>query len=636
MKKYVFPLKAYLTPHSFVLICVLFVHLLINTVWHALNNAPITWDPAAHMRISFEIVEKITSGRFIEVLYVSNYYPIFIHSVTAFFIMLFKLLQTDSFSIIKFIQFLDTMILLATLGIIYIWTKRLFSIQTALFSTILFSFFPIVYNQSRFFMLDIASVGLFFSALYFLDKSNYFSNKRETVIFCLFSALLLMTKWTGIIYLFIPGLFYLNELRNKKLTKDMGLNLLKGIMLGAIIILPWYLVNLKSLEFLGGINIIGEKGADPVNLFSLENVLQYVYIFTYTQVSPIPALVFFVSLFISFFQRFRHKFFLLSMILGNYLIFTFISNKDARYLIFLLPFVSILISQVLFSINKGKLLAQFTALGLLVFLFIYFLILSLRPPFIEGYKIQVVIPLFGLAHPIDIRDYLVQKPDPNDWQIPAIMNDFKILSQRKEKNLAQKDNTTRVIIASELMYLNASNIQAYKTALGLNEIAISTPDITLLLTRYNQDKFPSMQLLNKYLEENDYVLISKGDVGPEYIRNIKALKQIQNYTIAQDFEPCNSFQFDIAPENHTCFVQTGEILGSGSDVVVDDITTLTEDVKVEGPAKVKCPWGCSFFTIQEADSAKSVTLEKIKEYTLVNGEIIQLFKINKPSLRTSP
>lgn len=626
MKKSLFSLQRYLSPYSVVLLVVLFIHLITNTVWHALHNAPITWDPAAHMRISFEIAEKIYSGRLLEVLYVSNYYPIFIHTITSFFIIIFKVFQIDSFSIIKFIQFLDTFILLGTLCIIYIWAKRLFDERIALFSTILFSFFPIVYNQSRFFMLDIASVGLFFAALFFLEKSDFFQDKRNTLLFFLFSALLLMTKWTGIIYLFIPGIFYLNEFRKKNITSLMGVNLLKGLVLAMLIVLPWYLVNYKSLEFLGGINVVGEKGADPTNLLSTENIFQYMYIFTYTQVSPIPAFIFFIALICSFFVKFKSKIFLLSMIFGNYLIFTFISNKDARYLLFLLPFVAVFLAQVIF---KAKRVILFRSIGylLILFLFGYFIILSLRPSFTEGFRTPVTLPLFGLAHPIDVRDYLVQKYDPNDWQVPAIMNDLKTLD-----NSSISGKPTRVIVASELMYINASNIQAYKTAVGLNTISVSTPDITLLLTRFNDDKFPSTQQLVKYLQENDYLLIPKGTVGPEYIRNLKALKQIQNLTTVESYEACNNYQFDIASQGHTCFVQSGEILGSGSDIVVDDINTLTEDVKVEGPAKVHCPWGCSFFTIQEPQNVQSVTLERIKEYKLINDEIIQLYRINKTSI----
>ena len=620
MKKNFSVLKPFLTKEVKILSGIVLLHFFVNIFWHALNNAPITWDPAAHIRISFEIADKIMSGRFFEILYVSNYYPILIHTITALLIVLLKIIQLNALAIIEIAQILDTVIFIGTLWTIYFWVKKVFDVRVALYSVILFSFFPIVYNQSRFFMLDIASIGLLFGALLCLEKSRGLIEKKSAILFFVFSGMLLMTKWTGAIYLFIPAVFLLAKLKLKIFSAEVLPNIIKGVIIGALIVLPWYLTNLKSLEFQGAINIVGEKGADPTNLLSVENFLQYIYIFTFTQLSPIPAFLFFGCLLLSFFVGIKNKAFLLTMIIGNYFIFTFVSNKDARYTIFMLPFVSILITQVAFYLNeKKKYLGSFLFGFILSFLFLYYLVLSIRPVGIEGFRTPITLPLFGLTNPIDVRDYLVQRYDNNDWQMPAIVSDLKELDREK----------VRVIVASELMYLNSSNIQAYTTALGLKNISISTPDITLLIRRYQSDRFPGSQKLVDYLYENDYLLIPKGDVGPVYIRNYEALKQIQSYITLQEGVKCNQFQQDVAPVQTKCFIPAGETLGSGSDVIVDNTVELTEDVRVVGPAMVFCEWGCSFFIIKQDLENPAVTLQFVKEYPLLDGNTIQLYKINK-------
>lgn len=597
------------------LVVLIIFHLLVNCIWLFINKAPPTWDAASHTAISFSILERMHSGHLFDILSVSNYYPILVHTITASL-----LLFTGAH--IKIAQAVGTLFYLIGILFLYLYTAELTkSHRAAFFTSVIFSFFPIVFDQSRRLLLDIPTTTFVMICMYFLEKSKQFRQSKYILLFFLSIGLLMMTKWTGIIFLMVPlFLTFLSLIKTKTIEIKQ---LLLGLFLTASIVLPWYVTNFTSVLSQSKIYVNGYVD-QPSNLFSIENFVYYLRLFINLQVTPIIALFALFSFCYIFISQKKQYWHILAMIGFAYLFFSFIPNKDPRYTMPILPFSALIIAIFIENILiRYKNVSKVITLILITYMGLYFLILTIRPILLENKHISFQLQPIGWINIIDVSNILAAKYDTSTWPINTVFNDI---------NESTKTVNSTILVDVEDEYFNPSTLKVVYQHLKLQErlppMTVVTPDIIDLHTLYKSDVFPNQLALYDYVSSADYILLSPRYLGIRYLRNQKALQQLQTYILSGMFPSCNIHSITPAPSNTECYVKVGEVLRTTSDIFVNGELNKLGEKMIQGPARINCPWGCSFIQISQSQLIMYPQLTFVKQYLLPDKVLIMLYRID--------
>lgn len=384
-------------------------HIFGNVLWLTLNNIPPTWDAALHTSLSLRFLDyiqaNVASFNLHDFLKITDYYPPFVHWVG----VVLALFSRDY----KTIALTGTISFAIAIFFLFKLTKEFFkSEKIAFFSSFFFSFFITIYQQSRYNMLDIPLTALLLGGSYFLIKSESFQKRPYSLGFFLFFALAFLTKWYSAVYLAVPLLLTFWQIIQKRQT---SLSLIKTLLAGAIIFIfvcaPWYLTNLESIVRFSQITATPEL-ADPQNLFSLENLTFYLKLIIMFQISFLGLVFFLYSSVRIFFQKelVKKALLIFSILIFNYIFFTFIPNKNIRYLIPLMPLLAMIMGYgvaTLFT-NSNKVFSQPIVVGLTLFFIGSYMILSFAIPVFPKYKYAVNFPLIGWTDVLYLHDYPVK------------------------------------------------------------------------------------------------------------------------------------------------------------------------------------------------------------------------------------
>ncbi len=594
------------------LIALIAVHVAINTIWIYINNQPPSWDAAAHTTIALDIADKLRTFQFLDVLRSSNYYPIFVHTTTALLI----LVAGPSF---KVIQFTGTIFFVCALIFLYRYTLLLTSSRrVALFATILFSVCPIVFSESRRMMLDIPLTALVLLSLVLLQKSVHLTQKYWTFLFFASLGILILTKWTGIVFVAVPFVFALQQtIRRKKFVKALKPTVFGGIV-GLLIAAPWYIVNFQSLRFLITVNSVGETG-DPTNLFSVQNGIYYVQKIANYITTPLIALFILLAVVSLITVKSKPRLLLLTQVVVGVLAFSFIQNKDARYLIPLVPFMMIIVALFLERLVTTFKNVGVGITGVFVFLCMsYFLVLTIRPPILEGVRLSVDVPVIQAVNIIDIHDSVSKKANREVWPNSSIIAEVT-------------RNPGNIVVAYETEAINPSTLSLYLKVFhyvnGPTKSTVVTPDPAFLVQEFHANAFPNREAIETYLRTASYVITSPDTTGVQDIKNVKALTQVRNYV--EETHNCSNFVKEVALENTVCFVREGDSYKTGSDVLVDGKLLPVGEKTITGTATVRCPWGCSFGEVHVEKPKLHFFLKK--EYSLSTGSLLNIYQVSSNS-----
>jgi 4-amino-4-deoxy-L-arabinose transferase-like glycosyltransferase len=225
-----------------ILLGILVFHSAVFFVFQILDRSYQTWDSAGHIGMSYNIAERfkfLLSGdlSFVDFLRTSDYYPPFVQTIGAVVAMLFGYNS-------NLLLFVSLLFFLLAIVFLYIDIKLVTnSKRIAVFSAVVFSLFPEVYEQSRVFHLDLPLVSLLLIGFYFFLKSNCLHHTKYAIFFALFFSFAQLTKWYGFIYLAIPclAIFYVYFKRQTIVWPTFIKNLLISlIIVSSIEVTPIY------------------------------------------------------------------------------------------------------------------------------------------------------------------------------------------------------------------------------------------------------------------------------------------------------------------------------------------------------------------------------------------------------------
>lgn len=510
------------------LLLVLF-HIIGNIIWIYLNNIPFGWDQSAHTIATIKYANYLMNNSFniIDFLKLSNYYPIFIY------LFGLPIALVSNFNL-KAIQFTGTIFFILGIVFLYYYVLELSrNKRLSLIAAFLFSFFITIVQTSRDYMLDLPLTTAILATLYFVEKLRRKIEIKYIYLFFIFFAFAQSIKWYAFVYLFIPILFFFfYSIKNHKLRNLINCHFLLGFSLFLILVLPWYLVNYSTLFQQGSFAFTGESLIRP-SLFSLDFFFSHLKLIIMFQTHFIGFIVFTISGLFLIKSEWNRKWEMVSILAFIYIFFTFIPNKNIRYLIPLMPFFGIVIAYGLNKLfqTKKPLFISISSFILFYYLISY-LILSFGIPVYPKYKYTLNFPILKWLDVYYLADYPVKLIyDRSIWPQLSIIEEIMTLSGQNKEQI-------RILLDVDRLYFNSDNLRL---------LAITKSLSNLLITSYNTKiNLENEQQIRFYLNNFDYVLIPNNNVVGEdknYIA-FKPLLKFQQYFLsgkAENFKLVKSY-----------------------------------------------------------------------------------------------
>ena len=511
--------------YSALLISLLLFHFLANLLWIFLDTAPIPWDQAGHTRIAFHFANFIKDLGFLRIVdyfSLSSYYPPLVHTIAALPILIFGN-PVDIGQIVISVFFVVSIVLVYILSLDLSRRK-----DVAVTAAFIYSFLPSVFELSRWFLLEIPLLTFILAAIICLIRSDGFSVRKYTIGFFIFASFGFLTKWLAFFYLIFPFFLTFVEMFKKNAQEKLSANesILKGLSIFILLLLPWYLINLGTLIPDIITNVQGEK-VDP-GIFSLQNLLFYPYLFINFQLTLLTSFFFFISLGFLLVSRLPQKKLIAGFVFFTYLAFTFISNKDLRYILPIAPFSAIIISMFLTTLrDKFKMLGGLILAILIVYLISYYSLLSFRTSLNITYQRAWEFPVIGWLDYINIRDVLAHSYNNTSWPQHEILTDIKGLNPEQEGF-----ETVWVIAVSDQERFNNANLVLEKEISGFDSIRIEPPP---------QKHSMSHEEIVEYLARFKYALVTKENVINPATRNANVLLAFKKEIETSSFQKIKEY-----------------------------------------------------------------------------------------------
>ncbi|MCL4366133.1 hypothetical protein M1437_02805, partial [Patescibacteria group bacterium] len=226
--------------------------------------------------------------------------------------------------------------------------------------------------------------------------------------------------------------------------------------------------------------------------------------------------------------------------------FTLIPNKDPRYILPILPFVSVAIAYFLVKIiDKNKFLGILITFLIGFYYSLYFFSLSFGVPFNPkeiDYQRAIKLPVVGWVDYINLgkktSGYLAPKFETIIWPQKQMITDLG------SKN---PDALTKVLVLVDKSELNAKNLELYQKQQKDVFIKFRAP--------YDLSPFSEVSKMEGYLAYFDYVLIPDKSFGPEgALRHLAVLKQLKEYLIHSSPEKVGLIKQYNLPDGDSLFV----------------------------------------------------------------------------------
>lgn len=380
-----------------VLLSLILFHLINNYIWCSNDWITLEDDMTVHLRSHLTVyyeLQKIISQPLNLLPNINNFLKIFSGNLglqSHLYPPLFYLTSATTNTLFNNSAILITRlcnILYFSLLLIsvYLIGKEMAGVSFGLLSAIFLSFYPAIFGMSRLYTLDFPLACVTASAMYFLIKTEYFTNSKKSLIFGIALGLGILIKAQIIMFIFGP-FFYVSirgYLKGRMGDRPLIINNLSySLLLAAAFSSLWWMPNLNNLIpifFTQARVSPGNISSSPwiggvMNLkyFSLDWLLTYMY-FIVNNISPVLFLVFLLGIFSIFRAKLKHKVVVLIWLFAAYIIFTFFPVKKDRFFLPALPALALISSCFIYNIRqrviKGILITLLCLFALIQFFYL--------------------------------------------------------------------------------------------------------------------------------------------------------------------------------------------------------------------------------------------------------------------------
>lgn len=493
---------------------IVFFYVLGNLLWVHLNTLPPFYDSAGHTNLAFLYADIFTGEKELssikDFFTVSTYYPPLVFIIGG---ILTSIFGYDY----KVLQFSSVLFLGISALFLYLYTKELTRNKNlAIVTAAIFVVLPQIWEQSRYFMLDMPLTTLIILTLYALEKFNNTNKNIYLLLSFLLIGLAQLIKWYGIIYLAIPLLFTLYKyIKYSKERKRAFVFIFISMISGLVLILPWYVINFPDLIYWSRLSHDADFG-DPSNFLSLRNFLFYPTLLINYQVVSAQFVLLTLASLLFFRQRPKEGLLFGLEIISVYLFFTFTGNKNLRYTLPLLPFLAVIMgygTMRLYNYNlKGKLLLA----GFFLFSLVIFLINSFGLPTKTDFRLS--LELNKLNKNLD-NLYLL---DLSNNDVPYSFMRTPTIGKDIVKDLSeQSSEQIKIFVGINSSFVSVAGLDIFNR----DKKRLHFEDAVLDGTKI---KGKTGELLNKY----GFILIPDQIVGPAAQDNYLNLSEARRYVLA--------------------------------------------------------------------------------------------------------
>ena len=387
--------------------------------------------------------------------------------------------------------------------------RRIHSKEVGLMAAFIVTFFPIIFGMSRSYWQDFPLTAMVSLSLYLLIRTNYFRDRKYSVLFGLSIGLGMLTKWTHFVFLTGPFLYIftlslkLDEESHEEKKRPI-LNFIIAILVGMVVASFWYIPNgLDVAGKLFGLSVGVTGKGDEATRFqqlgetigpsgTLKSLLFYGGMLVNEQVS-----FFFAGLFLIFtvmlLKRERGKtlwMFLLWVVIP-FIAFTLIKNKTTRNTVPMIPAIGLIISWGIMSLRASWTRKAVIAIILLIGFFQYITISYGSNLFPK--KLDLTIPVGEIVfyEQFENRSHAIFRANQGDWKAEEIVN-------RINMDRGNKKDIQIVLLPRDAFTWMAMEYTSYLKELPFTFIgAVNSPEAVL---------------------KADYVLLKKGGfVAPWFL-----------------------------------------------------------------------------------------------------------------------
>jgi 4-amino-4-deoxy-L-arabinose transferase-like glycosyltransferase len=507
-------------PFNIALAGILLFHALFNIVWQRLNTAPPTWDGAGHLSLAFTYADKIVSffkfngdASLLDLIRVSTYYPPLLHFLGGIVFLVFGRNYEHAL-------LLETVFLLLAIVFLYKIIRYKFPDKPALalVSSLIFSLLPGLWGESRQFHLDVPLTAMLLVSYYFLIKSDSLKSRKYSLLFFVAFALTQLTKWYGFVYLAVPFIYeVLIKAKQAKelLNKARIYNILYGSAIVLLVALPWYFFNLQTI--LANVKVASTADAgDPTNIWSLDSLLFYLHWMVTHQLGILCVLLIALSVHAQYIKRILFRNYLLYMFLLPYLIFSFIQNKDIRYVLPVTPILAFYITYYLLD-DASKIYRVIKASLLVAFLLFYYFLFSFNQFTKLPNNLVGISYVFAGPGNLDwVYEPNYYAYDDHDWNTEQIVHKVESIADAEELSVSHY----KVLEASDNKFYAIADFDMYK-----QQSRYYNMDLTVPFFKF--DTFTPDELSN-YVRQMDFAIVPDS-AGPPGLRNIIVLNQLIAY-----------------------------------------------------------------------------------------------------------
>lgn len=394
-----------------------------NIWWAVLEQRPPHWDMARHLVTSLDYAEAARTGHWGTLLRGYFYYP------PLLYLMVLPWYWLGSSSIVMAVAaniFWLGLLILSVYGLgRLIWDRR-----TGLVVAVVAVGTPMLVTQLKEFQTDAPLAAVTAAACYALLKTKRFYRLGWSVGAGIVLGAGLLLKWTFGLVMLVP-LVMMTVAAGVEAWRRQSLRPLQGLSLAAgtayCLAAAWYWSNIGALraELLANSGAAAVREGDPT-VWSAASNLWYFQAAINQQLYLVLVVVLLLGVGAWLVGRRRWQFgpwFLAATVLGNWLIFTALPNKDARYTLPVIPLLVVLGIGGLLAARRpwvGKLAVALVVYSAVTWLLISFVGSSRLPSFTLSNGWTVWAP----------HGYIISAPTDERWHQSEAFERAAQLGQR--------------------------------------------------------------------------------------------------------------------------------------------------------------------------------------------------------------
>jgi len=327
-------------------------YLINNYIWLSLNVYPHGPDEFSHLLIAQNFFNGIVSAR-ADIL--AEYFRLSLNSIwpPLFHFTVAVLCFLAGFSSISplIVNLLCLVILLFS---VYAIGYKLYNKEVGILAIILLSLYPMVFRYSRFFGLDFPQISVLCLSIYFLICTEFFLNKKFSILFGISIGAGLLIKSAFILFLAGPLAciilqpVFLRGQKNKHLH-TRAVNLFLSLAVGAFISLSWYLpsypatlIRLKTFfRTFAHHPSVGQSIDKASVVFRIDKFFDYLRILVNEQISFLFFIILILAVFF-FLKKRSYKLLLVCWYVVPYMILSLSFQKEGRFMLSSLPALALI------------------------------------------------------------------------------------------------------------------------------------------------------------------------------------------------------------------------------------------------------------------------------------------------------